>query len=151
MHDDILEDGSLHLNKEDQGLTPNASASILRSVKWGKIMLGISGVALLIQLGAQLAISQRDQSGELPFSPATTLLLVIFFMALIYGYPIVKFIGFLTKTPNGINNQDHEKFVDGITNLKSSIKYVGILIFAILALYLVILFFAIIIGGFNSF
>lgn len=113
-------------------------------------MLGIAIVGFILQIIAQLMIGQLAQNEGISLSPGATLIVVIFFIALVYGYPIFKFVGFLSKTPQGITNQNQEKFVEGVTNLKSSIKYLGILIFAILALYLIMFLFAILMGGFNS-
>jgi len=146
VNDEILDDGMLGLGRSDEELSPGAAEAILRAVKWGKIyvygFLGLYG----LQLFGSLISGAGVGLGE-------TLLAVIsltVFSVLLFGYPVYKFINFLNSTPKGIRTYDHAAFVKGIVDLKSSMRYVAILIFVLLGAYVGILLLALLVGGISS-
>ncbi len=74
------------------------------------------------------------------------LVMVYAVMLALYLYPIIKFWGFAHKTPVAIATDAQTQFVDGIDDLRSVLKYIGVLLLVALGFYALIFVGAILLG-----
>lgn len=154
--DHILDDEpGLGLSRGET-LSPGAAAAITSAARWGKLylyaMLAYLAISLLLPLlgiGATAAAFEgaADELGSQgPGAMLGGLVMVYVVLLAFYLYPIIKFWGFTHKTPEAIAADIQAKFVDGVDDLRSVFKYIGIFILALLALYAVLLVFAVAVG-----
>ena len=139
---EILEDQMDGLSSEDDLLLDEKASEVLtESAKWGKYYLLLLLISLLIQPFIQYGITQKSATinmSQFIFQQFLGYILVAFFVA----YPLYKFYEFVEDTPKGIRLKSQAAFENGIGGLKSSIKYAGIFLIVVLALYGLLIVFA---------
>lgn len=126
---------------------------LYQAAKWGKLLsiVGFIFVALLVFFA--LAIGEiikflKDFSPVVNSFPAKGLTITYSIMALIGFFSNLYLFQFSNKIKQSILNHDEFKLTGAFRNLKSLLKFWGILTLIVLILYLIIVA-ALIIGGVN--
>ncbi|WP_353148824.1 DUF5362 family protein [Flavobacterium sp.] len=140
-------------NFENQ-LTTAAVGFLQESAKWSKFMaiIGFIGIGLMVLVSLFMAIgfSAMDASTmpELPFSMSAFSIIYVLFAA-IYFFPVYYLYQYANKTSAALHSKNKQLLADGLENLKSHHKFLGIFTLILISLYGLIFVFAIL-GGILS-
>jgi hypothetical protein len=140
-------------NYENQ-LTTAAVGFLQESAKWSKFMaiIGFIGIGLMVLVSLFMAIgfSAMDASTmpELPF-PMSVFSIIYVLFAAIYFFPVYYLYQYATKTSAALYSKNKQLLADGLENLKSHHKFLGIFTLILVCLYGFIFVFAIL-GGILS-
>ena len=130
-------------------LTEQAKHFLSEAGKWGRFIsiVGFVAIGLLVLVGLSAGAIFGNLPGmeELPF-PAAIFGVVYLVIAAIYFFPVLYLFRFSTKIREALNIKDEAVLQTSFENLKSLLKYMGIVTIVMLALYALIFVFAII-GG----
>ena len=134
-------------NYENQ-LTTAAVGFLQESAKWSKFMaiIGFIGIGLMVLVSLFMAIGFSAMSAstmpELPFPMSVFSILYVLFAA-IYFFPVYYLYQYATKTSAALHSKNKQLLADGLENLKSHHKFLGIFTLIIVSLYGFIFVFAI--------
>ncbi|MBM3455664.1 MAG: hypothetical protein FJX30_06665 [Alphaproteobacteria bacterium] len=108
---------------------------LLETAQWAKFIsiVGFVGVGFMVLGGLMLA-----GVGGGYFA---IMVIIYLLMALIYFFPILYLYKAAVGLKNGINSNNQELFKDGVQNLKSHYKFIGILTTVVLSLYVLSIIF----------
>jgi hypothetical protein len=146
----------LDKNLSDQLELNGRAINYLReAAKWGKfigiigfVMIGIFVVFAVFMgaiFGGTAAMSNMSYGmGAMSGGMITGTYLV---MALIYFFPTLYLYRFSVRTARALRDSNSELLTDGVGQLKSMFKFMGILMIVIIGLYAIIFIFAAIIGA----
>ena len=140
-------------NFENQ-LTSAAVGFLQESAKWSKFMaiIGFIGIGLMVLVSLFMAIGFSAMGAstmpELPFSMSVFSIIYVLFAA-IYFFPVYYLYQYATKTSAALHSKNKQLLADGLENLKSHHKFLGIFTLIIISLYGFIFVFAIL-GGILS-
>jgi hypothetical protein len=140
-------------NFENQ-LTTAAVGFLQESAKWSKFMaiIGFVGIGLMVLVSIFMAIGfsamGASTTPELPFPMSVFSILYVLFAA-IYFFPVYYLYQYATKTSAALHSKNKQLLADGLENLKSHHKFLGIFTLIIISLYGFIFVFAIL-GGILS-
>lgn len=140
-------------NFENQ-LTSAAVGFLQESAKWSKFMaiIGFIGIGLMVLVSLFMAIGFNSMGAstipELPFSMSFFSIIYVLFAA-IYFFPVYYLYQYATKTSAALHSKNKQLLADGLENLKSHHKFLGIFTLIIISLYGLIFVFAIL-GGILS-
>ena len=140
-------------NFENQ-LTTAAVEFLQESAKWSKFMaiIGFIGIGLMVLVSLFMAIGFGAMGAsimpELPFSMSVFSIIYVLFAA-IYFFPVYYLYQYATKTSAALHSKNKQLLADGLENLKSHHKFLGIFTLIIISLYGFIFVFAIL-GGILS-
>jgi hypothetical protein len=140
-------------NFENQ-LTTAAVGFLQESAKWSKFMaiIGFIGIGLMVLVSLFMAIGFSSMGAstmpELPFSMSVFSIIYVLFAA-IYFFPVYYLYQYATKTSAALHSKNKQLLADGLENLKSHHKFLGIFTLIIISLYGFIFVFAIL-GGILS-
>ena len=140
-------------NFENQ-LTTAAVGFLQESAKWSKFMaiIGFIGIGLMVLVSLFMAIGFSAMGAstmpELPFSMSVFSIIYVLFAA-IYFFPVYYLYQYATKTSAALHSKNKQLLADGLENLKSHHKFLGIFTLIIVSLYILIFVFAIL-GGILS-
>ena len=140
-------------NFENQ-LTSVAVGFLQESAKWSKFMaiIGFIGIGLMVLVSLFMAIGFNSMGAstipELPFSMSVFSIIYVLFAA-IYFFPVYYLYQYATKTSAALHSKNKQLLADGLENLKSHHKFLGIFTLIIISLYGLIFVFAIL-GGILS-
>jgi len=140
-------------NFENQ-LTSAAVGFLQESSKWSKFMaiIGFIGIGLMVLVSLFMAIGFSAMGAstmpELPFSMSVFSIIYVLFAA-IYFFPVYYLYQYATKTSAALHSKNKQLLADGLENLKSHHKFLGIFTLIIISLYGFIFVFAIL-GGILS-
>jgi hypothetical protein len=140
-------------NFENQ-LTTAAVGFLQESAKWSKFMaiIGFIGIGLMVLVSLFMAIGFSAMGAstmpELPFPMSVFSILYVLFAA-IYFFPVYYLYQYATKTSAALHSKNKQLLTDGLENLKSHHKFLGIFTLIIISLYGFIFVFAIL-GGILS-
>ena len=140
-------------NFENQ-LTSAAVGFLQESSKWSKFMaiIGFIGIGLMVLVSLFMAIGFGalgvSTMPELPFSMSVFSIIYVLFAA-IYFFPVYYLYQYATKTSAALHSKNKQLLADGLENLKSHHKFLGIFTLIIVSLYGFIFVFAIL-GGILS-
>jgi len=140
-------------NFENQ-LTSAAVGFLQESAKWSKFMaiIGFIGIGLMVLVSLFMAIGFSAMGAstmpELPFSMSVFSIIYVLFAA-IYFFPVYYLYQYATKTSAALHSKNKQLLTDGLENLKSHHKFLGIFTLIIISLYGFIFVFAIL-GGILS-
>jgi hypothetical protein len=140
-------------NYENQ-LTTAAVGFLQESAKWSKFMaiIGFIGIGLMVLVSLFMAIGFSAMGAstmpELPFPMSVFSILYVLFAA-IYFFPVYYLYQYATKTSAALHSKNKQLLTDGLENLKSHHKFLGIFTLIIISLYGFIFVFAIL-GGILS-
>jgi hypothetical protein len=142
-------------NYENQ-LTTTAVGFLQESAKWSKFMaiIGFIGIGLMVLVSLFMAIGFSAMSAstmpELPFPMSVFSILYVLFAA-IYFFPVYYLYQYATKTSAALHSKNKQLLADGLENLKSHHKFLGIFTLIIVSLYGFIFVFAILGGILSTF
>jgi len=142
--DDQLSDGGT--------LTAIAKQALLVASKWAKFLsiIGFIGVGIMVILGIfimfQLSNLPINFQNNFPFAWFGIFYVL---MALLYFFPTYYLFQFANKTKKGISNNSNESVEEGLVNIKSMFKFIGIFTVVILSIYALIFLVAVIAGAFS--
>jgi hypothetical protein len=142
-------------NYENQ-LTTAAVGFLQESAKWSKFMaiIGFIGIGLMVLVSLFMAIGFSAMSAstmpELPFPMSVFSILYVLFAA-IYFFPVYYLYQYATKTSAALHSENKQLLADGLENLKSHHKFLGIFTLIIVSLYGFIFVFAILGGILSTF
>lgn len=140
-------------NFENQ-LTTAAVGFLQESAKWSKFMaiIGFIGIGLMVLVSLFMAIGFSAMGAstmpELPFSMSVFSIIYVFFAA-IYFFPVYYLYQYATKTSAALHSKNKQLLADGLENLKSHHKFLGIFTLILVSLYGFVFVFAIL-GGILS-
>ena len=140
-------------NFENQ-LTSAAVGFLQESAKWSKFMaiIGFIGIGLMVLVSLFMAIGFSAMGAstmpELPFSMSVFSIIYVLFAA-IYFFPVYYLYQYATKTSAALQSKNKQLLADGLENLKSHHKFLGIFTLIIISLYGFVFVFAIL-GGILS-
>ena len=140
-------------NFENQ-LTSAAVGFLQESAKWSKFMaiVGFVGIGLMVLVSLFMAIGFSSMGTanmpELPFSMSVFSIIYVLFAA-IYFFPVYYLYQYATKTSAALNSKNKQLLADGLENLKSHHKFLGIFTLIIISLYGFVFVFAVL-GGILS-
>lgn len=140
-------------NYENQ-LTTAAVGFLQESAKWSKFMaiIGFIGIGLMVLVSLFMAIGFSAMGAstmpELPF-PMSVFSIIYVLFAAIYFFPVYYLYQYATKTSAALHSKNKQLLTDGLENLKSHHKFLGIFTLIIISLYGFIFVFAIL-GGILS-
>jgi hypothetical protein len=141
-------------NFENQ-LTHAAIGFLKESAKWSKFMaiIGFIGIGLMVLASLFMAIGFRaigaSNMPDLPFSMSVFSIIYVLFAA-IYFFPVYYLYQYATKTSAALQSKNKQLLADGLENLKSHHKFLGIFTLIIVSLYILIFVFAILGGIFSA-
>jgi hypothetical protein len=142
-------------NFENQ-LTTAAVGFLQESAKWSKFMaiIGFIGIGLMVLVSLFMAIGFSAMSAstmpELPFPMSVFSILYVLFAA-IYFFPVYYLYQYATKTSAALHSKNKQLLADGLENLKSHHKFLGIFTLIIVSLYGFLFVFAILGGILSTF
>jgi hypothetical protein len=142
-------------NYENQ-LTTAAVGFLQESAKWSKFMaiIGFIGIGLMVLVSLFMAIGFSAMSAstmpELPFPMSVFSILYVLFAA-IYFFPVYYLYQYATKTSAALHSKNKQLLADGLENLKSHHKFLGIFTLIIVSLYGFLFVFAILGGILSTF
>lgn len=131
-------------NFENQ-LTSAAVGFLQESAKWSKFIaiIGFIGIGIMVLVSLFMAIGiVATNMPELPFSMSVFSIIYVVFAA-IYFFPVYYLYQYATKTSAALYSKNRQLLTDGLENLKSHHKYLGIFTLIIVSLYGFIFVFAI--------
>lgn len=140
-------------NFENQ-LTSAAVGFLQESAKWSEFMaiIGFIGIGLMVLVSLFMAIGFGSMGAsnipELPFSMSVFSIIYVLFAA-IYFFPVYYLYQYATKTSLALQSKNKQLLAEGLENLKSHHKFLGIFTLIIISLYGLIFVFAIL-GGILS-
>jgi len=135
----------------ENNLTSAAVGFLQESAKWSKFMaiIGFIGIGLMVLVSLFMAIGLGVTNlPELPFSMSVFSIIYVLFAA-IYFFPVYYLYQYATKTSAALHSKNKQLLADGLENLKSHHKFLGIFTLIIISLYGFIFVFAIL-GGILS-
>lgn len=148
-----MENEKQNENFENQ-LTSAAVGFLQESAKWSKFMaiVGFVGIGLMVLVSLFMAIGFSSMGTanmpELPFSMSVFSIIYVLFAA-IYFFPVYYLYQYATKTSAALHSKNKQLLTDGLENLKSHHKFLGIFTLILVSLYGFIFVFAIL-GGILS-
>ena len=123
-------------NFENQ-LTSTAVGFLQESAKWSKFMaiIGFIGIGIMVLVSVFMAIGiGATTMPELPFSMSVFSIIYVVFAA-IYFFPVYYLYQYATKTSIALHSKNKHLLTDGLENLKSHHKFLGIFTLIIVSLY----------------
>ena len=150
-----MENEKQNENFENQ-LTSVAVGFLQESAKWSKFMaiVGFVGIGLMVLVSLFMAIGFSSMGTanmpELPFSMSVFSIIYVLFAA-IYFFPVYYLYQYATKTSAALHSKNKQLLTDGLENLKSHHKFLGIFTLILVSLYGFIFVFAILGGILSSF
>ena len=137
-------------------LTISAIGFLKESAKWCKFMaiVGFVGVGLMVLAALFLligfsAFDSLSGASNFPF-PIAGFSVLYLIIAGIYFFPIYYLYQYATKIPVALHLKNNQLLADGLENLKSHHKFLGIFTLVILSLYALLFLFAILTGIFAA-
>ena len=154
------DDNLLDSNMNDGFVITEASRGYLReTAKWAKFLaivgFVIMGFLVLFGLffGAIMGstMSGLEDAGLGAGIGAGAFGAIYVVMALLYFFPTLYLYRFATRTKQALLDSDSEGLAWGLEQLKSTFKFMGIMMIVILALYALMFLFAIVFGAAAAF
>lgn len=118
---------------------------LLETAKWAKFIsiIGFIGLGFMV-LGGLIVLTigstLSSMAGPTPF-PIGLFGFIYLVMAVVYFFPILYLYKCAVGLKNGINSNNQETFKNGIQNLKSHYKFIGISLIVVLSLYVLMFVF----------
>lgn len=133
------------------GLTVDdtAKAYLQEAARWGKFIaiFGIVISGLMMMLGLLMAVAGATLSySSLGIAPGFVGILYIIF-SLIYLYPCIALLRFSVKVKEAIILNNNEVLNSSFRFLNNHFKSIGILVIVTIFVYVLIIIFAVIVGG----
>lgn len=138
-----------HFDHFENQLTYIAVVFLKESAKWSKFLaiVGFVGIGLMILAGffMMFGMSSLGASNNMPFSMAA-FSLVYLILAAVYFFPVYYLYQYGAKTTLALRSKNQQLLTDGLGNLKSHHKFLGIFTLILISIYGLFFVFAIIAG-----
>ena len=135
--DDQLDNnlGGLEVNSEARGF-------LLETSKWAKFFAVLSGIFIALIIGAMLImlLSVPDAIGGAYGEAGIFAFMMYLLMGILYIMPTLYLYRFASKTKAAITESNSLQLADGLENLKSLFKFMGVMTILLLAFYVLALF-----------
>jgi len=132
------------------GLSDSAKSYLLETAKWAKflaivgfVMIGILVIFALFFSSIMSSMPEFEEIPGLAGLGGTFVTIIYLLMALLYFFPALYLYRFATKTKVALVAASSEGLSVGLGNLKSTFKFMGILMFIVLVLYGILFVFVI--------
>jgi hypothetical protein len=142
-------------------LGDDSKAYLYEAARWGKflsivgfVMIGILALfglffgTLMSKFSGMGAASAYGGGNGMAALPAAFSIISFLLVAVLYFFPTFYLFQFSNKSLAAVRNNDSEGITEGLKNLKSMFKFMGILMAIILGFYALIIVFSIIAGLF---
>lgn len=122
-------------------LSDAAISYLKESAKWSKFLaiLGFIGIALFILLALFFMVGSSQMN---PYAglgvPGALISLVYILIAALYFMPVYYLYNYATKVSQALNERNSKMLTDGLENLKSHHKFLGIAAIVVISIYLLI-------------
>lgn len=128
---------------ENLRITENIQSNLLSATKWLKFMtiLGTVGVALVFIIGVVLLFIPTYDG-----VPGAIVGVIYMLLTLLYFYPIKKSFDLIKNTRDAMGNASQMSLEQAAANVKSILKYFGILSIVCMSIYAMIFIVCFIIG-----
>lgn len=139
---------------DEINFTPMAEQFLLSAAKWSRFLsiLGFVWVGLMFLIGVlfnvlfdmymSMFMGSFPMDSEQMQTVQVVYAVMFIAMALLYFFPIFYLFRFSSKTIKAIHEQDPEGIEQGMKNLKSHYKYIGVLTILVIAIYAIAILFA---------
>lgn len=136
-------------------LSETAKGFLRETAKWAFFLsiLGFIGLGFLVLValfmfaaGGAIASAAGGAFGALGAMGGGIIGTVYLILAILYFFPVLYLFKFASKTKRALAESSTEGLTEGLENLKSHYKFIGIFTLIILSLYVLILIFAVIAG-----
>lgn len=154
--DDFLDKDSFYSEGGFQ-VTNRAKNFLATAASWGKFLaiMGFIGTAIMVLAGIVMIFVGAAASGfsGLNQNPVFGALggvgigFIYLILALVYFFPSLYLFNFSSKTKASIRNSESLELEEGFKNLKSLFMFMGISTIVMIALYFLIIIFALIAGA----
>jgi ABC-type multidrug transport system fused ATPase/permease subunit len=144
-----MEENSTFDSFESIKLTDLALSYLKESAKWCKFLsiLGFVGIGLMFIVAIFFAIRMSDMSMSVVPFPNAVLALVYLVLAIVYFFPVYYLYKYANATSKAINSKDSKLLQEGMENLKSHHKFLGVMSLVFISMYALIFIFALIAGS----
>lgn len=136
---------------QEMGLTNAARGHLMETAKWAKflaivgfIMIGILVIVAFSLGGIMSSIPEFSEVPGMADMGGAFITVMYLFIALLYFFPTLYLYRFATKTQTALAGSNAEGLGSGLENLKSTFKFMGIIMAIFIGLYALIFLFAII-------
>lgn len=154
--DDFLDKDSFY-SQTGFEVTSRAKDFLITAAFWGKILsiIGFVFTAFMVLVGIVMLFMGSifsqvgGKMGDLGAWGGIGVSILYLLFSLVYFFPSLYLFNFSKKTQLAIHNSDSLELEESFKNLKFLFMFLGISIIAIVALYFVIVIFAVVIGGTN--
>jgi hypothetical protein len=120
-------------------ITPPAAAYLREAARWGKflaivgfVVIGFVGL-MAIFAGAFMGAMMDGAEGGVGFFSSGFLTVFYLLIALLYFFPVLYLYRFASKVQQGLNLQSEAEVNEAFKNLKSLLKFIGVLTIVMLA------------------
>ena len=131
-------------------LSNEATGFLHETSRWAQFLaiLGFIGAGFMFFIGLFImaAGASLGLGDALPFSPAIFGFIYLIIGA-VYALPVMYLYRFATQTKTAVARADTNQLTEGLGNLKSSFKFMGIMAITLIGLYILILIGAVIFGA----
>lgn len=142
-------------------IDPVIKSHLSETARWGKFLaiLGfiVCGLIVLVGLffgtifGSLVSRSEVSYEGNISSGSLGAMAAVIYIViAVIYFFPCLFLYRFSTKMKTALNGNEQTDLTLSFQNLKSLFRYVGVITVILLAIYLIVIVFALLAGTFIS-
>lgn len=138
-NNDILDQSGAY----DMHLSEAAKSYLSETAKWAKFLaiVGFIGIGLLVLVGlfagSIMAMTGSQEDLLMPIDGAA-LGAIYVVLALMYVMPVLYLYRFAERTKRGILFSDSTALTDGLSQLKSCFKFIGVFTIVILSIYVLI-------------
>lgn len=128
-------------------ISPEAVSFLATTAKWTKflVILGFIITGFLVLAGLVVAVffgkynSQQMNTGLMSYLSSGTLGIIYIVIAVIYILPILYLNNFSNATTRAVHSGSTERLTYALQNLKRFFKFIGLLMIALLVIYLLII------------
>ncbi|GAB3824269.1 hypothetical protein [Pontibacter rugosus] len=145
--------------RESISIAPSAADYLREAAKWGKFLaiVGFVVIGLMVVMalfaGAFMGAMMDGMSGATGGAGAigSGFLVVLYLLfALLYFFPVLYLYRFSSKAQQGVNLESPQAIAEAFKNLKSLLKFMGILTIIMIAFYGLALLFMVLGMGIGS-
>jgi len=126
----------------DQSLSSTSKQALLTASKWAKFLsiIGFIGIGFMV-IGALALIVNISISSNFNKTQFGYIGISYLIFAVINFFPIYYLLQFSNKIRAGINNSDNMSVEEGLVNLKSLFKFIGITTIVVISSYILAIVF----------
>ncbi|WP_420577528.1 DUF5362 family protein [Ekhidna sp.] len=126
-------------------LTESDKTNLLEAVKWGKFLaiIGLIMSGMVVLFGLIMIGGAGGAFDEVYPGIGGGVGFIYILFSLLYIFPSLYLLRFSTQLKRGINSSDQESCSDAYNNLRRLFLFMGVLTIVVLALYALIILFAI--------